>query len=319
MGYTIVYDRMFLKTTRGIIPMLLAGSSNCTMFSGGKEILERSWFVPRREFIEQSGEAIMARVNDLIPDDETDQVWKANGKWQSSHQVRQWYANGIKHAATLEELRSVNPTASVRCFLYRYDAESSCTNECLHSFCSNTAQLEKWIDDATEEINTKGAKWEIHMGFSTIKPLRKPQSAKGNDGPVVLRKNGTRGHYATDVKIVPGSWKSVTWTTDIDAATQFANVDEAMSKAGGIIREFGLRIVKYAPKASKTFVITKETMKGSIAFVEQSTRNRIYYTYDCERAKRFKSESEARRWIDAKRGRYSPDALNALSVHRLPQ
>ena len=30
MSYTIIYGRQFVKTTRGIIPMLLIGSNNCT-------------------------------------------------------------------------------------------------------------------------------------------------------------------------------------------------------------------------------------------------------------------------------------------------
>lgn len=30
MGYTIIDSRTFIKTTRGIIPLALGGSNNCT-------------------------------------------------------------------------------------------------------------------------------------------------------------------------------------------------------------------------------------------------------------------------------------------------
>ena len=323
MSYTIVYDRMFLKTTRGVIPMLLAGSNNCTMFRNGQEIRERSWFVPRREFIEQSGEAILTRVNELIPDDPDDQVWKSGGKWQSSRQVRKWYANGGKLAATLEEIRALNPSVSVRCSLRRYeDAGSYMSKEVMCEWCNSTYKLEKWLDDVAEKTaGTNEAEWLVDVGFDTITPLNKPPVRKWQNQPVVLRKNGTRGYYAYDIRVTPGSGWSVSYTTDIDKATRFASIDEAMSKAGSIMRRLGdMRIVKYVPKTSMNFAITKKTMeKDSIVFVEQATRKYIHYTHDSNQAKRFKSAAEAKRWIDARRSRYSPDVLNALSVHRLLQ
>lgn len=42
MSYSIIYGRQFVKTTKGIIPMILSGSNNCTEFIQGREVLERN-------------------------------------------------------------------------------------------------------------------------------------------------------------------------------------------------------------------------------------------------------------------------------------
>ena len=44
MSYSIIYGRQFVKTTKGIIPMILSGSNNCTEFIQGREVLERNWY-----------------------------------------------------------------------------------------------------------------------------------------------------------------------------------------------------------------------------------------------------------------------------------
>ena len=50
MGYTIIDSRTFIKTTRGIIPLALGGSNNCTEViydknSKRREVRERHWFI----------------------------------------------------------------------------------------------------------------------------------------------------------------------------------------------------------------------------------------------------------------------------------
>ena len=43
MSYEIVYSKQFIKTNKYIIPTVLMGSNNCTMYYGGREIKERDW------------------------------------------------------------------------------------------------------------------------------------------------------------------------------------------------------------------------------------------------------------------------------------
>ena len=45
MSYTIMYDRQFLKTSRGIIPLALYGDNNVTERVNGHERRERHWGV----------------------------------------------------------------------------------------------------------------------------------------------------------------------------------------------------------------------------------------------------------------------------------
>ena len=48
MSYEIVYNRAFIKTTRGIIPLLLTGSNNCYeyTFKFHKSIFKKTHTIP---------------------------------------------------------------------------------------------------------------------------------------------------------------------------------------------------------------------------------------------------------------------------------
>lgn len=315
MSYTIVYDRCFVKTSRGIIPMMLAGSNNCTMLHFGKEILERQWFCPRQELIEKSAEEILERASELYSDCKTDQVWKSAGKWVSSRQVRTWYANGVKNACGLEDIALRNPAFSVHCILFRWNRDGS-TEEKMQRWCQTTDKLESWLDEAQAEVaNGKG--WEIQIGFDTLKPLVKPESPnKKWTGSVVLRSKGRRPNYVSALK-ENDRYAEVSWTSDIDEAIKFSGTDEVFQKAGACLNRFGLKIVKYQPKEAKQFTITKESCNGTVMFITHSTRNHIYFSFEAEQAKRFATENEAKRWIESKRGRYAPNKLNELLICKI--
>ena len=45
MSYTIMYDKQFLKTSRGIIPLALYGDNNVTERINGHERRDRHWGV----------------------------------------------------------------------------------------------------------------------------------------------------------------------------------------------------------------------------------------------------------------------------------
>ena len=63
MGYTIVYARTFIKTTKGIIPLVLHGSNNCTEFVNGREVRERSWDIYHDKLCELPEDKFMETVH----------------------------------------------------------------------------------------------------------------------------------------------------------------------------------------------------------------------------------------------------------------
>ena len=78
MGYTIIDSRTFIKTTRGIIPLALGGSNNCTEViydknSKRREVRERHWFIMMgRNALELPEEEFMAKINDTFAENDTE-------------------------------------------------------------------------------------------------------------------------------------------------------------------------------------------------------------------------------------------------------
>lgn len=112
MRHTIIDCRMFIKTTRGIIPLVLGGSNNCYDIVRGKdfklrELRERYWSV-LLDLVELPEEEILAKFENLIPDNSIE-CWVYNGKWLNGAQAQKWFARGVKDAAPLEDILSSNP------------------------------------------------------------------------------------------------------------------------------------------------------------------------------------------------------------------
>lgn len=101
MGHTIIDCRTFIKTTRGIIPLVLGGSNNCYDIVRGKdfklrELRERYWSV-LLDLVELPEEEILAKFENLIPDNSIE-CWVYNGKWLNGAQAQKWFARGVKDA-----------------------------------------------------------------------------------------------------------------------------------------------------------------------------------------------------------------------------
>jgi hypothetical protein len=118
MGYTIIYSRQFIKTSDGrIIPLALAGSSNCyesSLDSRGRERWrrDRNWTV--FNYISNKDNTVIAFTPEEIiewaseiPDDK-DSYCKRNGKWMKGKDDKSFFLNGIKDAKTIEELNELS-------------------------------------------------------------------------------------------------------------------------------------------------------------------------------------------------------------------
>ena len=77
MSYEILYSRQFVSLGNGTyIPMILSGSSNCTMFRYGREILERHWWpLGQGNSLGKTEEQLIAWMEKQIENQRPDADW----------------------------------------------------------------------------------------------------------------------------------------------------------------------------------------------------------------------------------------------------
>jgi hypothetical protein len=104
MSYTIVYDKKFVKTAHGIIPIVLSGCSNLYRTNlKGKDVLCRSWGAFRNSGLPASAEEIMAEVHKSLPST-YNQHFKYSSRWVDDKGLVSFFESGIRNALTLEEM-----------------------------------------------------------------------------------------------------------------------------------------------------------------------------------------------------------------------
>ena len=291
MSYTIIYDRRFLKTTRGIIPVVLVGSNNCTTITFDsrnrrREVRERSWTPTRSEWIEAEPETILQAVAAYEPGHE---MFMHHGKWIYSEDAARWYANGIKAAATLEEYKRANYEQALTCELICYHKDKYAPERELWGVCNTTAELEQWLDQAMPrkaELEKDG-KYSVYVSISFMgeKPLAAPPAAAIQSEPVVAKK-GTRDYVQSFEKD-----RSLSFTQDIRKAYVFASPEDAREKMGN---HWKLRFVKQsAVKKQKHYVLQLEGGYMGGNYVVKKTPCNLHYTCKREYARNFPSRSAA--------------------------
>lgn len=158
MGYTIIDARSFIKTTRGIIPLALGGSNNCSEFIYDRnfkprEVRERHWFLLGGiNLLELPEDEFVAKVNTTFPDTD-DECWMMNSKWVTCSQARKWFARAAKDAAPLEDILAANPGVNdLNVGLMPYTSG----DHLLWRYVRTTDELEVWLDEARELVkNTR--------------------------------------------------------------------------------------------------------------------------------------------------------------------
>lgn len=295
MGYFISYDRKFIRTHRGIVPIVLGGSSNVydVVFDSRnrrREVRQRTWFLLRDDLLELPKDKFMERVNKLyVPEDK--ELWKNNGAWLDGTQARRWFACGVKDAAWLEDILAVNPgvgfTARLRSWSER--GEGSLL---LHKYIHTSDELEDWIDEARAEASKyPQGKYAYDMGFDIDRPLKAAKPVP-RTGSVVLRNR--RKMYVSGYD---KDMNCVYCTADPSEAKQYGSVMEACKELGDNIRRLEISFVPVTPKLLTprryALVITEGTYKGQ--YVLKTTARKMMVTEKAEEAQRFLTENEAKR------------------------
>lgn len=316
MGYTIVYDRKFIRCGDKYIPFCLYGSSNCTFYSyrSGREVRERSWgnFVYKDNMILGTSDEIMSVVK-ATHTGTSSENFKFHGKWMDDAQVVRFFESGIKNAVTVADLRKACHE-SIHCYLSSWmylqgpemlgqrslaDTENVIT---MDTYVKTEEELTQWVDAAKKEkarIVTSGdaASVYICISLSTIDPIRAVCRTELSESCVI--KDGKHGF------VVRCDSRSVSYSNDPDTAKVFTNSDEAYLAIDACSILSGAKLIskayldrKKAKAVEQKFVLSVVSPSHGRVYVMKKTRTALHYSYTAAYAKKFSKASDATKWFN---------------------
>lgn len=290
MSYEIVYAKQFIKTNKYIIPMVLMGSNNCTMYYGGREIRERDWTPLSNNLVCKNEEELMKEIEKWLGS-KYQEHFKYNGKWVDDKALIRFMKNGIKNALTIEEIKEQTGYSAI-CYLSIWEEHEN--KQELFETISKNVDFETWLEKAKQRIENKKDDEQIYyyIGWHTIKPLGAIKQTNIT-GQVIAK---SRDLY---IKIEDNELYFVT-------KRQYATVFESIEQAKNIIKNtndtYQIKYIKYNTpnQKEKNFVIQYKGMYG-VAYMRKHTKGTLHPTTDINNIKqKFETEKQAERFIKEK-------------------
>lgn len=319
MSYEIVYGKCFLRTSRGIVPMVLMGSSNVTTYSSrtGREVRQREWsplvyYAQTLEMIEAAPDKLMDIVRKFHPGGRSEN-FKYRSHWMSDEDVVRFFSDGIRNAKTLEEIRERYPYQRLRCMLATSTNSTQTVADDLRCICESTKELEDFLDKAKPAYaKCSGGCW-IEIAFNGNEPLTFPRQKHFPAGPVVAM---DQGYY-----VIEYTDHCITLDRNPMAAIVFQSVDEAKNKLPHVSAvPYTFRSAAEATKPRPYALIVRSGYRAG-EFICRKTGRSLSLTLSKDRAKRFATIKEAEQWYErCVAGRYSgvPD-VEVVNIDRLDE
>ena len=293
MGYEIIYDRAFLRTTRGIIPMILHGSNNCSDFVNGREVAEKYWSGWNDKLIEFSENNLHDTLASIFTSSFGDadyELFKWHGKWIRGNELEKWFKAGIKNAMTLEEIRQANPSSYLDLRVMFSEPQKFDSVLKQYPEVATTKDLEFKLDDAKNLVKTaKEGNAYISIRFLGREPLRKKQYKKPLNEPCLVKcKLGyfaSQNKHSTNFILNPKNGAKV-----------FANEAEAQEVIGAYFqdRRVPYKLIKASTVfAERPYALLVTTGEYSRLYIQKRTSKRIYFTSSIQSSWRFTTEKEA--------------------------
>lgn len=300
MSYEIVYGRQFIKTTRGIIPLLLGGSNNCTMYYGGREIRERSWFVPYGDtWLECPQALLLKKANEELGNQESDnQCLVIGSKWVTCGEFLRYIQNGIKHALPIEEICRLKPGQHLTSELSYYEDVAAPWEHELHTALYTTRELEQWLDVSRlrkSELLASGNVKHVSISLSLqgIQPLCIDRAAISSDlkGPVIAK---YKNQYVVGFE---------EHKLKVNAQIEHAFVFDGIEAAKYVLPVFPdpycfISAENKVKSANKRYVLrVTEGSRAGLYLLRRYSRS-LHFTSDARSAKRFSTEKAALKWFE---------------------
>lgn len=175
MSYSIEYNRQFIRTEKGYIPLVLMGDNNVYDGSGARARRSRSWCVLSNSLFIVSKEELLDFMKSI--ENPYNQHWKRGGKWISNSGLFTWVRSGCASACSLDALRIFNPCLYITASLILYDKEFHRKEE-LKENLKSSEDLENWSEKAKafiEGIDKSGSwSWYYHIDLSSEEIVHPP-------------------------------------------------------------------------------------------------------------------------------------------------
>lgn len=314
MSYEKLYSKQFVKVEENwIIPMTLSGSSNCTMYYGGREIYERSWFqlLPHCDnhidYFTKSISEIRAYFEARTKEGNPEGEWFKDinsGKWITNASFMKWFDSGVKSAKTIEEVRKAIVGQGLVCKIcLHHNSEFKCLEE-NYKYCTSTEDLKNWIYSlkdykAPEDYYIS----YIVMGWSGIEPLHLGRNVKENI-PVVCKVKSQYLYAYND--------SSLSYSKDKNKAIVFNNKEDFENKLLPVLHKFHntkwtLVSAESAKKeVEKNFAILVKRGSYCGAYIKKKAKYTVYFSGQGS-AKKFPTQKSAEKWAEEKLGYLSTE------------
>lgn len=287
MSYQIVYGKSFIKTTKGIIPLILSGSSNCWDANNRRE---RCWTVGFNAFkqVLMTSEAIMQGVDDMIAKQEAQgyfEMFVYSGKWITKEQFVNFYKNGIKNAKTIEQIiadgkqkKYGTPSLNVYLSFCGYENEVFKQYKIESRAIKTTEELEKAITELLPRTNEKDI--FLNVRFDVNEPITFKPTSSEFTGKAILK---YKAHYVVKSDVLH---RMVT-TKSKEQATVFTSYQEAETYRKTLDDYFAnaITIVKFTLPPTRDQYIYFTDEKGSEGYFTKATRGGGFrYSYEPSKA-----------------------------------
>jgi len=296
-----MYDRQFINLGDDkYIPLVLQGSSNCTMMSGRREILERYWAVlsfgngiacTEAELID----SVTKTINNYKDNHSYEAEWfKYHNEWVVGDKIVSWILSGIKNAHTVEELTAV--AGSLQCETVTYNNKEHIHVSKNREYLKTTEDVIKYIDNYNNYVvdSTEETKY-LHMTLNTIKPIHFERRAdsKAFNGSGYVCKSGKRYISAySDTSISCGDKSNAMVFTDKADYDKLVLLGRRMNM--NIIAVSMETVQKVLP-----YYISAHKWSGTFLVGKVSARH-LFYASNVDNAKKFETEKQAQKYINSK-------------------
>lgn len=281
MSYEIVYDRRVLKLGEDkYILMVNSGSNNCWEDNRKPE---KNWTALKN--ISKTSILLSENdINDIADSFYNSEIAKSRMKFFKEGELTKYLKAGLKKSFTLEEAISWDSWYN-KIIIYNYDKSES-------SDYQRTSDLLKTI----ELLESNGEKFNISFNGRDFKAKKKEysdiiKSLKNPNCYYVLYEPSSKGYL-----ISVNSKYSYTYTRYINSnqILKFKSLEEVEEFKKNSENKLDSFKVKVLEKRDKVYCISEDKKY----YIKKLTSRRFLYSRDIDEAKLFKTEKEAKKYLN---------------------
>ena len=284
MSYEIVYSKQFIKVESGIIPLVLAGSSNCWDANNRRE---RSWGVFFNGFAKRimTTDEITQYIEKLATTSSTQEFFVKGGKWITASELKAFFKSGIKNAKTIEQIiadgkqnKWRTPSLEVKLSFCGHENGVFKQYNIETRAIKTTEELEKAIAELLPRANYKNVFLEVR--FDANEPITFKPTSKAFNGRALLK---YKNRYVAKSDVL----HRMTTTKSKDQATIFDSFEDADAYRKTLGEYFAneVKIVKYTPSPTREHYIRFTDEKGNYGYLVKATRGGGFrYSYTPSKA-----------------------------------